>query len=126
MAEPRVSESSQSDDDLPSIGDDPFQPRSIKFPKRSFGEKKPVLRSFQSAWFDKWSWLHYDQVLDKAYCHTCIEGVKQGKVKRFRNSPGDNVFLTTGYTNWKDASGEKHGGFNIHERSQVSDTLVAI
>ena len=38
-AEPRVSESSQSDDDLPSIGDDPFQPRSIKFPKRSFGEK---------------------------------------------------------------------------------------
>ena len=50
MAEPRVSEFSQSDDDLPSIGDDPFQPRSIKFPKRSFGEKKPVLRSFQSAW----------------------------------------------------------------------------
>ena len=35
------------DDDLPSIGDDPFQPQSIKFPKRSFGEKKPVLSSNQ-------------------------------------------------------------------------------
>ena len=55
MAESCVSESSQSDDDLPSIGDDPFQPRSIKFPKRSFREKKPVLRSFQSAWV-VWMW----------------------------------------------------------------------
>ena len=31
----------------------------------------------------------------------------------------EDAFVTRGYTNWKDASGEKQGGFPIHERSQV-------
>ena len=32
----------------------PHQPRHFKFPKREFGKKNPVERSFQSSWFDKW------------------------------------------------------------------------
>lgn len=34
-------------------------------------------------------------------------------------SKGDDTFLTHGYTNWKDACGEKSGGFPCHKRSQV-------
>jgi len=102
------------------VGDKPNQPRLQTFPKRSFGIKSINYRSFQAAWYGKWKWLHYDQSLDKAYCHTCIQAVKQGKVKRFYSSPSETTFLSTGYSNWKDASGEKHGGFKTHEQSQVA------
>ena len=42
--------------ELPSA---PHQPKSFDFPKRSFGKKVIVKRSFQASWFDRWSWLHY-------------------------------------------------------------------
>ena len=42
--------------ELPSV---PHQPKSFDFPKRSFGKKVIVKRSFQASWFDRWSWLHY-------------------------------------------------------------------
>ena len=38
--------------DLPDIGNKPNQPRRYQFPKRSFGKKNVVYRSFQPAWFD--------------------------------------------------------------------------
>lgn len=38
------------------------QPFDFNFPKRSFGKKSPVLRSFQAHWFKNYSWLHYDEV----------------------------------------------------------------
>ncbi|KAH3719532.1 hypothetical protein DPMN_062369 [Dreissena polymorpha] len=39
----------------------PNQPRNFAFPKRTFGKKKPDQRSFQSSWFDSFTWLHYDE-----------------------------------------------------------------
>ena len=41
--------------ELPSV---PHQPKSFDFPKRSFGKKVIVKRSFQASMFDR-SWLHY-------------------------------------------------------------------
>ena len=32
----------------------PHQPLSFNFPKRSFGKKRTVERSFQPSWFAKW------------------------------------------------------------------------
>lgn len=40
-------------------GDSPNQPRNISFPKVNFGKAKPVYRSFNVGWFDKWPWLHW-------------------------------------------------------------------
>ena len=37
-----------------------------------------------------------------------------------------DAFLTAGYTNWKDAAGEKTGGFPVHERSEVGRTFCKI
>ena len=37
----------------------PHQPRHFSFPKKVWG--KAVLRAFQASWFDKWSFLHYDE-----------------------------------------------------------------
>lgn len=47
--------------DVPSV---PNQPKSFKFPKRSFGQKNPVQRSFQASWFSSKPWLHYDESKD--------------------------------------------------------------
>ncbi len=49
---------------------------TFKFPKRSFG-KKSQSRSFQSALFVQWPFIHYDQSKDPVYCHTCALAFKQ-------------------------------------------------
>ncbi len=54
------------DGDIP--GPQPDRPHQLgscfNFPKRSFGQKKAVLRSFQSSWFGQWPFLHYDEAKD--------------------------------------------------------------
>ncbi len=54
------------------------QPATFTFPKRSFGVKKPVLRSFQSEWFKQWSFLHYDEAKDVVYCLLCSKKTTSG------------------------------------------------
>ena len=105
--------------DVCDVGDKPNQPSSFNFPKRKFGATKPVFRSFQSSWFNKWPWLHYDQAEDRVFCHACVQALKKGSVTRSLATKAEGAFLTRGYTNWKDAAGEKRGGFPTHERSQV-------
>ena len=97
------------------------KPRSFNFPKRKFGQTKPVFRLVQPSWFTKWPWLNYDQAEDRMFCHTGVEACKKGMTM-----PGGrkkDAFITVGYTNWTDAAGEKGGGFPTHERSEVSDFL---
>ena len=55
--------------DIPPV---PNQPRTFKFPQRSFGQKNPVKISFQSLWFANRTRLHYDEANDLAYCHVCM------------------------------------------------------
>ena len=43
-----------------SVIQGPHQPRTYNFPSRPFGKTKVVHRSFQGKWFDKYTWLHYD------------------------------------------------------------------
>ena len=35
-------------------------------------EKRLVWQSFQQSWFNQWTWLHYDEANDLAYCHICV------------------------------------------------------
>ena len=66
--------SSQSVSDTDSIFPEiPHQPRAFHFPKREFGKKSAVRRSFQTAWFDKWPWLHYREEDDSVSCYTCLK-----------------------------------------------------
>ena len=59
----------------------PHQPLSFNFPKRSFGKKRTVERSFQPSWFAKWPFLHYDESKDAVFCHTCLMGFKLKRMK---------------------------------------------
>ena len=88
----------------------PHQPRSFNFPSKPFGKTKVVHRSFQSKWFDKYTWLHYDETVDAAYCHTCRKADEQGKLK---TKYKDLAFISSGFTNWKDGT----VGFTKHESS---------
>ena len=68
---------------LPEISETPHQPGPVfRFPKRSFGKKSVVFRSFQSSWFQQWPFLHYDEANDLAYCHTCVMGFKKVKASK--------------------------------------------
>jgi hypothetical protein len=73
------------------VPDQPHQPLTFSFPKRSFGKTAPVFRSFQPSWFSQWPFLHYDETNDVAYCHTCL---MEFKMKRMRTNTADPAFVS--------------------------------
>ena len=67
---------------FPEIPKAPFHPDiNAKFKARSFGKTNVVLRSSQPSWCSKWPWLHYSEAKDLAFCHVCIVGLKENKLK---------------------------------------------
>ena len=72
------------------------QPRSLNFPKRTFGKDKKQ-RSFTAQWFDKYPWLHYDE---KTYEAFVLFASAQNK-KIMCSTKADNAFTKEGYINWK-------------------------
>lgn len=75
-----------------SIPTEPHQPKELDFPKRSFGKKNAVSRSFQPEWFKKWPFLHYDEANDTVFCHVCLIAVK---TKRMRTGYIDPAFVSS-------------------------------
>ena len=75
------------------VPDSPHQPgNQFKFPKRSFGKKNVVQRSFQHSWFSKWQFLHYSEVNDTVVCHICLRMFKEKKDKT--SSKADAAFVS--------------------------------
>ena len=82
---------------LPDVGEKPNQPQGFSFPKRSYGLKKVTNRAFQQKWFQRWRWLHYDNIGDKVFCYLCVKALKTGKMKPEGNI--DEAFVLRGYGN---------------------------
>ena len=97
---------------------DPHQPRTFQFPKRDFGKKTVVKRSFQHSWFAKWPWLHYVEERDVALCFTCTRAYSEKKIQWSSNV--DLAFVSKGFSNWKDANGK----FAIHASSKCHKEAV--
>ena len=72
----RMMDAASSDRSI--LPEKPHQPRAFHFPKREYGKKSVVRRSFQTAWFDKWPWLHYREENESVLCYTCLKA-KVGK-----------------------------------------------
>eukprot|EP00731_Ephydatia_muelleri_P025509 Em0017g592a len=106
---------------LPDIGENPNHPIKYNFPKRAFGVKEITHRSFQPQWFQTWSWIHYDEGRDIVFCSICVKAARSNKLKAAKTC--DVSFISRGYCNWKDATGEK-GGFCRHEASGCHKTAV--
>ena len=65
-------------DSIEDVPEAPHQPgQDFKFPKRSFGQKTVVHRSFQSSWFSRWPFLHYKESTDTVFCHVCLHFFKE-------------------------------------------------
>ena len=62
-----------------NVPEKPHQPPAsyIQVPKRTFGKKKPVSRSFQHPWFSQWPFLHYSEANEVAFglhtMSTCLQ-----------------------------------------------------
>ena len=95
----------------PAIGDKPHQLSSIRFTKREFGNTLVMKRSFQRQWFDRWSWLHYEENLDHAFCCTCVTAYQNNLLQSALCL--EPTFISTGFSNWKDATAK----FSKHECS---------
>ena len=81
------------------ISDSPHQPGpDFNFPKRSFGIKKSVHRSFQHSWFNKWKFLHYREDTDTVFCHTCLRMFKEKKDKTA--SKASSAFVSSIARRW--------------------------
>ena len=99
----------------PSLGEKPHQPHNFKFPKREFGKQQTVKRSFQPQWFSRFSWLHYVEEGDLAFCFVCNKAYLENKLHSVSNL--EHSYISTGYTNWKDATAKfpKHELSNCHK-----------
>ena len=65
---------------IPSLGEVPNQPRSLKFPQREFGRKTTVKRSFQPQWFDFWPWIHWPWITVYSITRPWIHMVSFGAI----------------------------------------------
>ena len=102
-----------------SVVEGPHQPQTYNFPSRPFRKTKVVHHSFQGKWFDKYTWLHYDEGKDSAYCFTCKTADEQNKL---RTKYKDSAFISRGFNNWKDGT----VGFNKHEGSDCHKEAVQV
>ena len=116
-----IAQSPSHSEILPDIGENPNHPMKYNFPKRAFGVKEITHRSFQPQWFQKWFWIHYDEGRDLAFCSICVKASRSNKLKAATTL--DLSFISRGYCNWKDATGEK-GGFCRHEASGCHKAAV--
>ena len=93
-------------------------PKTYKFPKRKFGSTVITERSFQPQWCDTYKWLHYDKVADAAFCHLCMRTQRGRKLlSSHRREP---AFITSGFTNWKEAN----KGFSKHQSSECHKEAI--
>ena len=74
------------------IPERPHQPLNFPYPKRSFGKKSVVQRSFGPSWFSQWPFLHYEKSQDLVFCHTCVMGFK---LRRMRTNSADPAFVSS-------------------------------
>ena len=93
------------------------QPASFNFPRHTFGKTSQTTKSFLPDWFKTFPWVHYDESLDAAFCHTCMLAAKKLTCTR-----REDTFISTGFTNRKNARTRLRG----HECSDCHKEAVKI
>ena len=84
-----------------------------------FGTKAEK-RSFRSKWCIKHDWLHYNRMADAAFCHLCL--TRECEHRFLASTKRDPVFISKGYTNWKDAT----TAFKTHLASQCHKEAIDV
>ena len=102
--------------DIPPV---PNHPRTIKFPRRSFGQKNPVKRSFQIGR----GCIMMKQMTSRFAMCAWLSILKDGHLN---SNTLDKVFIINGFSNWKDASVafKKHDSSKRHRDSADKVTTL--
>ena len=66
--------------------------------KKNFISQEKEDRSFLPSWYDKWTWLHYDEGVGSAYCIICKN---VDHYNMLNDIWVENSFIETRYSNWK-------------------------
>ncbi|XP_060867451.1 uncharacterized protein LOC132942815 [Metopolophium dirhodum] len=93
-----------------TIDEEPYQPNLKNYPKTTYGTGRTKrTRSFQFCWYEQFKWIEYSQSENAVYCFPCrFFSLKQ-------KNDSDSMFISTGYTNWKNAMSSR--GFLRHDNS---------
>ena len=106
----------------PAVGDKPHQPSSFRFPQHEFGNTSVVKRSFQRQWVDRWSWLHYEEDLDLAFCFTCFTDYQNNLLHSAHCL--EPTFISTEFSNWKDATANFSKQGSLCHKDSVLKTIT--
>ncbi len=90
----------------------PYQPRNIRFPHTTFGERT---RAFNPNWYTKYSWIEYSKC-DRVFCFYCrFFGTNMSE-------SSTSAFVNQGFQNYyrADESFKKHATSNFHHRCMKS------
>ena len=91
---PRLVNSSMASSIVVAIPPKPHQPLHFPYPQKRFGKTKPILRAFEVSWFDKWSFLHYNEANDLVICYTCVLSFNGNMLKLANADPAFVSFLS--------------------------------
>ena len=94
------------------------QPQDRVFPTKTYGQKNPKKRSMHAFYFSKWPFLHWDEQSQSVFCLPCHNVHALGMNILARK--GEQAFVSSGFSNWKDASQD----FKRHENSQLHSESV--
>ena len=72
------------------------------------------------SWFNRFTWIHYDIPRDSDFCFICCKATKEKKLKL--NGLTEGTFLSSGYTNWKDAT----RNFTKHEQCEFHKQVAVV
>ena len=75
-----------------------FQPANFRFSKKLCGKQN---RAFQSKWFLKFRWLHYNEQNDSVFCFICVQQNAKLNMCAARNK--ELAFISEGSSNSKKA-----------------------
>ena len=75
--------------------------------------------SFQQKWFDRGSWLHYNEDRELAFCCMCVVACQSNLLQSAHSL--EQTFISTGVLNWKDATAKfsKHEGSRCQKDSML-------
>ena len=102
----------------------PVRPVNIKFPATLFSGKP---RSFSPGWYHSYPWLEYSVSRDACFCYPCrLFGVLSGGLSR-----PEMAFTTSGFRDWKHASGKSgilscHSNCAAHKQAAVAWTQYTL
>ena len=97
----------------------PAQPIKTRYPSTMFSN---VSRCFNPAWFKSFQWLEYSVEKDACFCYPCR---LFGSVNAIGSSRPETAFTSTGFKDWKHATGKKgilvcHSNSFSHKESMVA------